>query len=95
MVQESVEGFREHLAKLQNMKGLTSEEKGIIMYNLYVWIYGIMYLKIIIPEYICSYMYVLAVFMYTIDPEEFLNLLFKHVLHLEPFITIRYVAMYL
>ena len=34
MVQESIEGFREHLAKLQNMKGLTSEEKGI--YNLYL-----------------------------------------------------------
>ena len=28
VVQESVEGFREHLAKLQDMKGLTSEEKG-------------------------------------------------------------------
>ena len=28
MVQESIEGFRQHLAKLQNMKGLTSEEKG-------------------------------------------------------------------
>ena len=28
MVQESIEGFREHLAMLQNMKGLTSEEKG-------------------------------------------------------------------
>ena len=40
MVQESVEGFREHMAKLQNMKGLTSEEKGVVMYNLYVWIQG-------------------------------------------------------
>ena len=47
MVQESVEGFRGHLAKLQNMKGLTSEEKGVIMYNLYVWIYSIMYLNVI------------------------------------------------
>ena len=28
VVQESVEGFREHLAKMQDMKGLTSEEKG-------------------------------------------------------------------
>ena len=28
MVQKSVEEFREHLANLQNMKGLTSEEKG-------------------------------------------------------------------
>ena len=28
VVQESIEGFRQHLAKLQNMKGLTSEEKG-------------------------------------------------------------------
>ena len=28
VVQNSVEEFREHLAKLQNMKGLTSEEKG-------------------------------------------------------------------
>ena len=29
MVQEPVEEFRELLAKLQDMKGLTSEEKGI------------------------------------------------------------------
>ena len=28
VVQESIEGFREHLAKLQKVKGLTSEEKG-------------------------------------------------------------------
>ena len=28
VVQESIEGFRQHLAMLQNMKGLTSEEKG-------------------------------------------------------------------
>ena len=28
MVQESVEEFRGQLARLQNMKGLTSEEKG-------------------------------------------------------------------
>ena len=34
----------------------------------------------------------IAAFLCTIDPEEFLNLLFKHVLHLEPFITIRYVT---
>jgi len=26
---------------------------------------------------------------YVLDPEEFLNLLFKHILHLEPFVHIR------
>ena len=37
--------------------------------------------------------YVVAMFsFYTIDPEEVLNLLFKHVLHLDPFIAIRYVT---
>ena len=38
VVQESIEGFREHLAMLQNMKGLTSEEKGK---NFYVWIFSV------------------------------------------------------
>ena len=33
MVQESIEGFREHMAKLQNMKGLISEEKGNNFFN--------------------------------------------------------------
>ena len=28
VAQEAVEGFRKHLTKLQNMKNLTSEEKG-------------------------------------------------------------------
>ena len=28
MVQNSIKEFREHLAEVQNMKGLTSEEKG-------------------------------------------------------------------
>ena len=36
MIQESVEEFREHLAKLQNMKGFTSEEKGKVCITTYV-----------------------------------------------------------
>ena len=28
VAQEPIEGFRKHLTKLQNMKGLTGEEKG-------------------------------------------------------------------
>ena len=27
---------------------------------------------------------------YSLDPEEFLNILFKHTLHVDPFITIKY-----
>ena len=44
MVQESVEGFRKHLAKLQNMKGLTCKEKGsklhICIAVTYVFAFG-------------------------------------------------------
>ena len=33
-MQNSIGDFREHLAQLQNMKGLTSEEKGSVSINV-------------------------------------------------------------
>ena len=54
------------------------------MYNN-VAIYSCMYVK----HFHCIVFYQLCIFLHTIDPEEFLNLLFKHILHVDQFVTIR------
>ena len=67
--------LRERLDELGKMKGITKDEKGMLCS-----------LPPIFGNTLISFLYTI-----NIDPEEFLNMLFKHVLKTKPFIEIRYV----
>lgn len=74
---ESVMKLREQLDKLGRMKGVAQDEKGALESCMYSC-------ATLSRASSARYLYI-----YCLDPEEFLNMLFKHTLHVPAFITIQ------